>query len=82
MHAIEDTYTVAILSSTTEMGAIESAIQNSGGSIDPDTQSIDGECARSIHEAKTSGGYVCSICGELCAIPGDERYDEEEDLVK
>ncbi|HIE31685.1 MAG TPA: phosphomethylpyrimidine synthase ThiC [Methanosarcinales archaeon] len=29
---------------------------------------IDGERARSIHEARLSSGDACSMCGELCAI--------------
>ncbi len=29
---------------------------------------IDGERARSIHEARRSSGDACSMCGELCAI--------------
>ncbi len=29
---------------------------------------IDGERARSIHEARGSGSDACSMCGELCAI--------------
>lgn len=41
MHAIEDTHAATIPSSIMEMDAIESAIQNSGCSIDPDSQSID-----------------------------------------
>ena len=29
---------------------------------------IDGTRARSIHDARGSGGDACSMCGELCAI--------------
>ncbi len=29
---------------------------------------IDGERARSIHDARIGSGDACSMCGELCAI--------------
>ncbi|MEA1945533.1 MAG: carboxypeptidase-like regulatory domain-containing protein [Euryarchaeota archaeon] len=41
MHGIEDTHSITIPESIKEMDAIESAIDGSGGSIDPDSQSID-----------------------------------------
>ncbi len=41
MHTIEDAHSITIAESVTELDAIERAIQNSGGSIDPDSGSVD-----------------------------------------
>ena len=41
MHDIEDAHSITIAESVTELDAIERMIQNSGGSIDPDSGSVD-----------------------------------------
>ncbi len=40
---------------------------------------IDGERARSIHEARRSSGDACSMCGELCAIEVMKRALEGQE---
>jgi len=41
MHSIEDTHSITIAESVTEVDAIERALHESGGSIDPDSGSVD-----------------------------------------
>ncbi len=51
--------------------ALDRAMAIARKRLDWDAQfecAIDGERARSIHEARGSGSDACSMCGELCAI--------------
>jgi len=50
MHDIEDAHSITIAESVTDVDAIEGAIQNSGGSIDPDSGSVgcDQEVIKSV----------------------------------
>ncbi|HIE31765.1 MAG TPA: hypothetical protein EYP67_05210, partial [Methanosarcinales archaeon] len=51
MHAIEDVHAITIQQSAGEMEAIESSIESSGGSIDPDSQTV--ECDQEVIKGVT-----------------------------